>query len=81
MWLVLAQLSEKQLDATIRELENQNFCLNLDEGAVSMVLLREGLENDANVVVTFPAFSKRDAGELQSWYCGARVTKCMSCLI
>ena len=44
MWLVLAQLSEKQLDATIRELENQNFCLNLDEGAVSMVLLREDRE-------------------------------------
>ncbi|CAI5732342.1 unnamed protein product [Peronospora destructor] len=27
----LAQLSEKQLDANIRELENRNFRLNLDE--------------------------------------------------
>lgn len=33
-WLVaeLAQLSEKELDAKVRELENWNFRLNLDEG-------------------------------------------------
>lgn len=29
----LAQLSEKELDAKVRELENWNFRLNLDEGA------------------------------------------------
>ena len=28
----LAQLSEKELEAKIRELENWNFRLNLDEG-------------------------------------------------
>jgi hypothetical protein len=32
----LAQMSEKQLEAKIRELENWNFRLNLDEGAVRL---------------------------------------------
>lgn len=39
-WTELARLSEKQLDAKIRELENWNFRLNLDEGAFPILLTR-----------------------------------------
>ena len=40
--LELMQLSGKQMDATIRELENWNFRLNLDEGALAATRLCAG---------------------------------------